>query len=197
MLTAAGSGYSRWRGLAVTRWREDATCDDWGSYVFLRDVRSGDVWSAGFQPSGVEPDTYDVTFNEDRAEFTRHDGTLTTTLEVLVSAEDDAEVRRVSISNSGNRVREIDVTSYAELVLAPQADDVAHPAFMKLFVAHRVSRRSSAPSWRRGGGARRPSRKSGRRIWRSSTARRWASRRSRPTGPASSAAATASARRSR
>ena len=71
MLTAAGSGYSRWRGLAVTRWREDATCDDWGSYVFLRDVRSGEVWSAGFQPTGAEPDAYDVAFNEDRAEITR------------------------------------------------------------------------------------------------------------------------------
>jgi cyclic beta-1,2-glucan synthetase len=135
MLTAAGSGFSRWRGLAVTRWREDATCDDWGSYVYLRDVRSGAVWSAGYQPSGVEPDAYDVLFNEDRAELTRRDGTLTTTLEVLVSAEDDAEVRRVSIANSGNRMREIDVTSYSELVLARQEDDVAHPAFMKLFVA--------------------------------------------------------------
>jgi cyclic beta-1,2-glucan synthetase len=135
MLTAAGSGYSRWHGLAVTRWREDATCDDWGSHIFLRDVRSGDVWSAGYQPVGTEPDAYDVAFDEDRAEITRHDGSLTTTLEVLVSAEDDAEVRRISIANSGNRTREIDVTSYAELVLAPQADDVAHPAFMKLFVS--------------------------------------------------------------
>jgi cyclic beta-1,2-glucan synthetase len=69
----------------VTRWREDATCDDWGSYIFLRDVRSGDVWSAGYQPSGAEPDAYSSHFNEDRAEFTRRDGTLTTTLEVLVS----------------------------------------------------------------------------------------------------------------
>ena len=85
----------------MTRWREDATCDDWGSYVFLRDVHSDEVWSAGFQPSGREPDDYDVTFNEDRAEFVRRDGTLTTTLEVLVSAEDDAEVRRVSITNNG------------------------------------------------------------------------------------------------
>ncbi len=135
MLTAAGSGYSRWRGLAVTRWREDATCDDWGSYVFLRDVGSGEVWSAGFQPVGTEPDAYDVVFNEDRAEIIRTDGALTTTLEVLVSAEHDAEVRRISLANSGNRVREIDVTSYAELVLAPQPDDVAHPAFMKLFAA--------------------------------------------------------------
>jgi cyclic beta-1,2-glucan synthetase len=121
--------------LAVTRWREDATCDDWGSYVFLRDVQNGDVWSAGFQPSGKEPDAYEVAFNEDRAEFARRDDMLTTSLEVLVSAEDDAEVRRVSIVNYGNRVREIDVTSYAELVLGPQADDVAHPAFMKLFAA--------------------------------------------------------------
>jgi cyclic beta-1,2-glucan synthetase len=134
MLTAAGSGYSRWRDLAVTRWREDATCDDWGSYVFLRDVDSGSVWSAGFQPTGAEPDDYNVAFNEDRAEFARRDGTLKTTMEVLVSAEDDAEVRRVSITNSGTRVREIDVTSYAELVLAPQAADVTHPAFSKLFV---------------------------------------------------------------
>ncbi|MBE0609481.1 MAG: glycosyl transferase [Dehalococcoidia bacterium] len=134
MLTAAGSGFSRWQDLAVTRWREDPTCDDWGSYVFLRDVRSGAVWSAGFQPSGGEPDDYQVVFNEERAEFARRDGTLNTTLEVLVSAEDDAEVRRVSISNSGNDTREIEVTSYAELVLAPQAADVAHPAFSKLFV---------------------------------------------------------------
>ena len=134
MLTAAGSGYSRWRDLAVTRWREDATCDDWGSYLFFRDVDRGNVWSAGFQPSGVEPDDYKVTFSENRAEFTRRDGSLTTTLEVLVSPEYDAEVRRVSLSNSGTRVREIEVTSYAELVLDSQAADVAHPAFSKLFV---------------------------------------------------------------
>ncbi len=134
MLTAAGSGYSRWQDLSVTRWREDVTCDNWGSYVFLRDVISGDVWSAGLQPSSAEPDDYAVTFDEGRAEFVRHDGTLNTTMEVLVSAEDDGEVRRVSISNSGSNVREIDVTSYAELVLASQAADIAHPAFSKLFV---------------------------------------------------------------
>ena len=159
----------------MTRWREDATSDDWGSYVFLRDVQSGEVWSAGYQPSGVEPDSYDVVFNEDRAEITRRDGTLTTMLEVLVSAEDDAEVRRVSITNSGNRAREIDVTSYAELVLAPQADDVAHPAFMKLFVADRVSRRPGrCYPGNTAARVRRPSRRSGRPIWPSSTARRWA-----------------------
>lgn len=133
MLTAAGSGCSRWRDVSVTRWREDITCDDWGSYVFLRDVSDGTVWSAGFQPSGTAAETYEVSYKEDRAEFTRRDGPLTTTTEVLVSAEDAAEVRRVSVLNSGNRVREVDITSYAELVLAMQASDVAHPAFSKLF----------------------------------------------------------------
>ncbi len=134
MITAAGSGYSRWRDIAVTRWREDVTCDSWGSYIFLRDVRSGAVWSAGYQPSGAEPDRYEVAFSEGRAEIIRHDGTITTTLEVAVSSEDDAEVRRVSITNLGSRVREIELTSYAEIVLAPHAADDAHPAFSKLFV---------------------------------------------------------------
>ncbi len=134
MLTGAGSGYSRWRELGLTRWREDATRDDAGSYIFLRDVADGTVWSAGYQPSGAEPDNYQVTFTEDRAEFQRSDGTLTTTLHVVVSTEDDAEVRRVSITNSGDGVRDIDVTSYSELVLAPPAADHAHPAFSKLFV---------------------------------------------------------------
>ncbi len=134
MLTSAGSGYSRWRDLGVTRWREDPTRDDSGSYLFLRDVESGAVWSAGYQPSGIEPNSYAVTFTEDRAEIIRTDGMITTTLEVVVSPEDDAEVRRVSIANSGARRCDIEVTSYGELVLAPPAADTAHPAFSKMFV---------------------------------------------------------------
>ena len=134
MITAAGSGYSRWRNLAVSRWHEDVTCDPWGSYIYLRDAENGSVWSAGFQPSGARPDDYEVAFLEDRVEIARRDGTLTTTLDVVVSPEDDGDVRRVSISNLGTRPREIEVTSYSEIVLAPSSDDAAHPAFSKLFV---------------------------------------------------------------
>ncbi|MBA3577269.1 MAG: glycosyl transferase [Sphingomonas sp.] len=134
MLTAAGSGQSRWRDLAVTRWREDATCDDWGSYIFLRDVASNEVWSAAYQPTGKDPDRYGVVFHEDRAEYTRSDGDLVTSMTVLVSAEDDSEVRRITLTNTGRTVREIEITSFAELALAPQAADVAHPSFSKLFV---------------------------------------------------------------
>jgi cyclic beta-1,2-glucan synthetase len=134
MLTTAGSGSSRWGDLAVTRWREDPTLDDWGSYILLRDTGSGRVWSAGLQPVGAAPDEYDVAFSEDRAEFARRDGTLTTMMEVLVSAEEDAEVRRISVTNAGTAARTIEITSYAEMALSRPADDIAHPAFAKMFV---------------------------------------------------------------
>ena len=134
MLTAAGSGYSRWQNMAVTRWREDPTLDPWGCYIFLRDVVSGEVWSAGYQPVGREPDSYEVAFFEDRAEITRRDGRILTATEILVSSEDDAEVRRVSVTNEGSRVREIELTTYAEVVLSTPDADSAHPAFSKMFV---------------------------------------------------------------
>lgn len=134
MLTTAGSGYSRWDGQAVTRWRHDATLDNWGSYIYLQHARSQHFWTAGFQPSGEEPNHYDVTFKEDHASFSRLDGALTTTMDVLVSAEDDAELRRISVRNSGSTAVDIAVTSYVELALCPPGMDLAHPAFAKLFV---------------------------------------------------------------
>ncbi len=134
MITAAGSGYSRWQGRAVTRWREDPTCDDWGSYVFLRDMADNAVWSAGYQPAGRPADSYEASFSEERAEFTRRDGTLTTRMEVVVSAEDAAEVRRITLTNAGDAAREVELTSYLEVALARPADDAAHPAFSKMFV---------------------------------------------------------------
>ena len=134
MLTAGGGGYSRWGDIALTRWREDSTRDDWGAFTYLRDTETGRVWSPSPSPIGTDGDRAEVQFTEDRARFTRRDERLTTTLDVLVSGEDDGEVRQVTLVNSGTHPREIDVTSYAELVLTTPAADAAHPAFAKLFV---------------------------------------------------------------
>jgi cyclic beta-1,2-glucan glucanotransferase len=134
MLTVAGSGYSRFQDLAVTRFREDTTRDCWGTFLFFRDPQSREVWSAGYQASGAEPDSYEAAFSEDRAEIVRRDGAIGSTLEVVVTPEDDAEVRRVSLTNYGLKTREIEITSYTEVVLAPPAADLAHPAFSNLFV---------------------------------------------------------------
>ncbi len=134
MLTNAGGGYSRRQNLAMTRWREDITTDLWGSFIYLRDLDSGEIWSTTYRPTGREPDDYEVIFAPDRATFRRVDGDIELRTEIVVSPEDDVEVRRVSITNNGHEARRFDLTSYAEVVLAPGDADLSHPAFSNLFV---------------------------------------------------------------
>jgi cyclic beta-1,2-glucan synthetase len=134
MVTNAGAGYSNCEGLAVTRWREDRTLDHWGQFCYVRDLRGGAVWSAGHQPVCRAADDYEVTYSLDKAEFRRLDGRIETRLEITVSPEHRAEVRRVTFTNHDHRPHVLEVTSYAEVVLGPAAADLAHPAFGKLFL---------------------------------------------------------------
>ena len=144
MITNAGGGYSRWKDIAVTRWREDSTRDNWGSFCYIRDVTSGSFWSTTYQPTLKRSKNFEVIFSEGRAEFRcRHDD-LDAYTEVVVSPEDDIELRRITITNRSRRRREIDVTSYAEVVLAPPAADALHPAFSNLFVQTEIIRRQRA-----------------------------------------------------
>ncbi len=134
MVTNAGGGYSRRHDLALTRWRDDLTTDAWGSFIYVRDLESGALWSTTYQPTRREPDEYEVTFAPDRAVWRRVDGDIELRTEVVVSPEDDAELRRVSVTNHGRDVRTLELTSYAEVVLAPADADLAHPAFSNLFI---------------------------------------------------------------
>jgi cyclic beta-1,2-glucan synthetase len=134
MVTNAGGGYSRWKDLAVTRWREDTTCDSWGAFCYLRDVASGKFWSTAYQPTLQPPDRYEAIFSKGRAEFRRRDHEIESYTEIAISPEDDIELRRVRLTNHGRTRRVIEVTSYAEVVLASSAADVLHPAFSNLFV---------------------------------------------------------------
>jgi cellobiose phosphorylase len=134
MITNAGGGYSRWKDIAVTRWREDGTRDGWGTFCYLRDVTSGEFWSTAYQPTLKPSEKYEAIFSEARAEFRRSDHDFDTHTEIAVSPEDDIELRRIRITNRSRRRRAIDVTSYAEVVLASPAADALHPAFSNLFV---------------------------------------------------------------
>jgi cyclic beta-1,2-glucan synthetase len=134
MLTNAGGGYSRWKDIAVTRWREDSTRDNWGTFCYIRDVINGDAWSTAYQPMLKPSEKYEAIFSESRVEFRRRDNGIDTHTEIAVSPEDDIELRRVSITNSSRTRRTMDVTSYAEVVLASPAADALHPAFSNLFV---------------------------------------------------------------
>jgi cyclic beta-1,2-glucan synthetase len=149
-VTAAGGGYSRWRDLAVTRWREDPTRDCWGTFCYLRDVESGEFWSAAQQPTGKRPISYEAIYSQGRAEFRRRDRDIETHMEISVSPEDDIEMRRISITNRGRTQRTIELTSYAEVVIAQPAADAAHPAFSNLFVqTQRVRERNAILCTRR------------------------------------------------
>ncbi|MDN5881020.1 MAG: cyclic beta 1-2 glucan synthetase, partial [Nitrosospira sp.] len=134
MVTNSGGGSSRWKDLAVTRWREDSTCDNRGSFCYLRDVASGEFWSNTHQPTLKEAKRYGVVFSEGRVEFRRRDLDFDTHTEITVSPEDDIELRRVRITNRARTQRTIEVTSYAEVVLATPAADAQAPAFGNLFV---------------------------------------------------------------
>ena len=148
MISHAGGGYSRWEELAATRWREDGTRDAWGTFAYLRDIGSGETWSTAHQPTLRHADHYEAIFSEGRAEFRRRDHgrdfDFDTHTDIVVSPEDDIELRRVRITNRSNTTRTIEITSYSEVVLAPAAADALHPAFSNLFVQTEIVAPSQA-----------------------------------------------------
>lgn len=134
MMTNSGGGYSRWKDFDITRWQADTTCDDQGTYCYIKDLRSGDIWSTGYHPTHTKGRNYTMSFKADKIELHRRDHNIETFLEVVVSPEDDVEIRMMTIANLSKEVRTLELTSYSELVLAPHAADRAHPVFNKLFI---------------------------------------------------------------
>jgi cellobiose phosphorylase len=134
MITAAGAGASTWRGLDVTRWREDGTRDCWGQFCYVRDLTDDSAWSVGYQPLCRVADEYEFEFHAHQAAFRRVDGEIETRWAVCILPDADAEVRAVALVNHGSRPRELELTSYAEVCLNNRRADRAHPAFAKLFL---------------------------------------------------------------
>ena len=144
MVNSAGGGYSRWQDLAITRWREDRTCDNWGAFCYIRDVASREFWSTAYQPTRKRSQRFEAIFSEGRAEFRGRYQDYDTHIEIAVSPEDDIELRRLRITNRARSRRVVDVTSYAEVVLAPPVADALHPAFSNLFVQTEILRQQRA-----------------------------------------------------
>ena len=159
MTTNSGGGYSRWNEFDITRWRSDSTLDSWGTFIYIRDPKSEETWATTHKPFASRQGESSIRFAADRVEILRNNSGIETILEITVAAEDDAELRRVRITNRGHRARTLEFTSYVELAMAPHAADKAHPAFAKMFIetespekgvllAHRRPRSSEeAPIW--------------------------------------------------
>lgn len=134
MITNTGGGYSRWGNIDIYRWRADTTCDLWGSFCYIRDMKLQKAWSAAYQPTQTKGKEYSVNFKSDKAEFRRKDHQIETLTEIVVSPEDDAEIRLITLINHSTETRYLELTSYLELSLAPHLADRAHPCFNKLFI---------------------------------------------------------------
>jgi len=134
MTTQSGSGYSRFNGLAVTRWKADATLENTGQFCYVQDVLTERHWSVSHQPTCIPANSYSAILATDRVTFTRVDGELETCTEIVAIPVDAAELRRVTVTNTSKVDREVQLTSYGEIVLAPPEADSAHPAFSNLFV---------------------------------------------------------------
>ncbi|MCX6047321.1 MAG: hypothetical protein NT075_19625 [Chloroflexi bacterium] len=134
MITNAGGGYSQWKEIALTRWRADTTLDDWGCWLYIQDKASGELWSPTRQPTGNRSEHEEVLFHPHMVEFRRRDNAISQHLEIIVSPDDDVEIRRINLTNDSDEARHLQLTSYGEIVLAPAAGDRRHQAFAKLFV---------------------------------------------------------------
>lgn len=143
VLTNTGAGYSKSQDTEITRWREDTTLQGFGMFFYIQNVNSNNVWSATYEPYKVMPEEYRVTFSSDKVEYFRVDGNIDTHTEIVISPEDNAEIRRLSITNHSDHLRVLEVTSYFEAVISSRASDIAHPAFNNLFIKTKFIRESN------------------------------------------------------
>lgn len=160
MVADNGSGFSRCKGMAVTRWREDSILSESGMFFYIHDIEKGSTWSNALNPCKVLPSKYRVVFSQDKASICRTDGDIDTQTEIIVSPEDDAEIRRITLTNHGQQAKVLEVTSYTEIVLASQSADVSHPAFSNLFI-----KTEYMPKYNALLAVRRPREESGKPLW--------------------------------
>ncbi len=134
MIGNAGGGYSKWKDIAVTRWHEDLTCDNRGTFCYIHDLEDDSYWSNTHQPTLQKADKYEVAYSQGRVDFHVSQNEIDVHTELVVSPEDDIEMRRIHVTNNSGIRKTLELTSYAEVVLAPAASDLIAPAFSNLFV---------------------------------------------------------------
>lgn len=134
LITASGAGYSRWREWNLTRWRADSSLEDRGTWIYVRDLESNNLWSVCRQPVSSRPQNQEALFFPHKVEFRRREYDISMRTEIIVAPDDDVEIRRITLANHSERRRHLSVTSFAEVALASPVADRRHPAFSKLFV---------------------------------------------------------------
>jgi len=134
VITSTGSGYSHWQDIDLTRWRAATTLENWGTWIYVKDLKTDSLWSVSYQPTTVPTQNQNVVFEAHKAEFWRQDHEISSRMEITIAPDDDVEIRLISLINQDTVPRNLLLSSYAEVVLSTQAVDRRHPAFNKMFI---------------------------------------------------------------
>ncbi|EKE04507.1 MAG: hypothetical protein ACD_20C00056G0006 [uncultured bacterium] len=129
LIDGAGAGTSKFNGFTITRGSDDPLRKQLGNLFYLRSGKN--FWSAGLQPTLKKPDKYETEFTDKKVKIVRQDSSIQSKLQVVVSPEDNAEIRRISLTNKSNKPKDVEVTSYSE---TPLVQWEGHKAFTNLFV---------------------------------------------------------------
>ena len=133
MLTSDGDGFSSYKDMMLYRWRADLYANT-GNYIYIKDINEGRFWSATYNPTKIEPDEYQTIFSPHQVEFKRVDGDVSSHTAVSLSPDHNLEIRKLTITNNGKEIKQIEITSYLEVVLDSYLAELSHPAFNKLFI---------------------------------------------------------------
>ena len=133
MITSDGDGFSKYEDRTLYRWRSDIYANT-GNYIYIKDMKQGKVWSAAYHPTKTEPEDYQVIFCPHQAEFKRRDGDISSHMIVSPDADHNLEIRKITFTNHGNEKKQLEVTSYLEVVDDTHLAEISHPAFNKLFL---------------------------------------------------------------
>ncbi|MBK5201154.1 MAG: hypothetical protein JJE21_06440 [Spirochaetaceae bacterium] len=133
MITSDGDGFSKYMNRMIYRWRPDRYASS-GNYIYIKDVKANKVWSATFNPTKAEGDTYQAIFSPHKAEYKRKDGDISSNTTISLTIFHDVEIRKVTLNNHGKTDKIIQLTSYLEVVGDSYLAELSHPAFNKLFI---------------------------------------------------------------
>ncbi len=134
LMNDRGSSFSRYRNLQLNRYRK-ITEQDYGMFIYIKNVDTGKVWSNTYAPINIKPDKYDVTFAADRIKYTREDDEVTTKTEIIVTKDHHAEIRKVTFTNNSDEDITLELTTYTEPILSENVDDVSHRVFNNMFLS--------------------------------------------------------------
>ncbi len=133
LINDRGNGFSRYKKIQLNRYRK-ITEQDYGMFLYIKDVETGKYWSNTYSPVNVKPDKYNVVFATDRVNFLRQDEGITTKTEIIVTKEHNADIRKITFRNNSKDNKVLELTSYTEPIIIENIEDITHRAFKSLFI---------------------------------------------------------------